>query len=318
MRRLRITAALFTALVIAGCTSSSGVERSLTTLPSAEEDQLVATTASFDVAVGENQRVLVGLLTGDHRDVGLGSVDMRFSFQSDGQTAQQGEFGEWTQGKFLALPTEGEVPTADKPRLVEVDSGRGVYEATESFDQAGFYQIEVRADVEGLGERTVTTSLEVHDEPQFPSVGDEAPATDTLTLDSDVESVAIDSRAQGDVEVPDRQLHDTSLADAIEAGRPAVVGFATPVFCASRFCGPTVDLLSEIDTDHGEAVDVIHQEVWKDFEAEEPNDVVEEWLVRNQNLPEPWVFLVGADGLIKARWDNVVTKDQIEAELAKL
>ena len=50
----------------------------------------------------------------------------------------------------------------------------------------------------------------------------------------------------------------------------------------------------------------------------EPNRVVAvnkaaaDWLYRNNDLNEPWVFVIGADGKIAARFDNVVTRDELE------
>jgi hypothetical protein len=35
-------------------------------------------------------------------------------------------------------------------------------------------------------------------------------------------------------------------------------------------------------------------------------------------LLEPWVFLVGADGRVAARWDNVATRQEIEPLLEDL
>ena len=43
-----------------------------------------------------------------------------------------------------------------------------------------------------------------------------------------------------------------------------------------------------------------------------------EWLLRNNDLNEPWVFVIGADGRIAARLDNVVTRDEIEPLLRAL
>ena len=43
-----------------------------------------------------------------------------------------------------------------------------------------------------------------------------------------------------------------------------------------------------------------------------------EWLLRNNDLNEPWVFVIGADGRIAERLDNVVTRDEIEPLLRSL
>ena len=52
--------------------------------------------------------------------------------------------------------------------------------------------------------------------------------------------------------------------------------------------------------------------------AQTANKAATDWLYRNDNLNEPWVYLIGADGKIADRWDNVVTQVEIEPSLQKL
>ena len=42
-----------------------------------------------------------------------------------------------------------------------------------------------------------------------------------------------------------------------------------------------------------------------------------DWLLRDDDLREPWVFLIGANGRIEARWDNVATRAEIEPYLKR-
>ena len=48
------------------------------------------------------------------------------------------------------------------------------------------------------------------------------------------------------------------------------------------------------------------------------NQAAADWLLRNDDLQEPWVFVIGADGTIVARFDNVVTRDELEPLLRPL
>ena len=41
-------------------------------------------------------------------------------------------------------------------------------------------------------------------------------------------------------------------------------------------------------------------------------------MYRNDELQEPWVFVIGADGRIAARFDNVVTRGELEPLLKAL
>ncbi len=86
----------------------------------------------------------------------------------------------------------------------------------------------------------------------------------------------------------------------------------------SRFCGPVTDMVNTLAGRYGNRAEFIHIEIWEDFEQQRTNPTAEEWLYRDGNLQEPWVFLIGADGKIAARWDNVLIQDELEAELTIL
>ena len=62
----------------------------------------------------------------------------------------------------------------------------------------------------------------------------------------------------------------------------------------------------------------MHVEIWRDFEKREVNKGAADWLLRKDDLNEPWVFVIGPDGRIAARFDNVATKAEVEAALKRL
>ena len=99
-----------------------------------------------------------------------------------------------------------------------------------------------------------------------------------------------------------------------------MVVVSTPVFCVSRFCGPITDAVQELAQRYGDDVDFVHLEVWQDFETQTVNDAAAEWIWPDQrgDAAEPWVFLVGADGIILRRWDNVATEASMNAVLEQL
>jgi hypothetical protein len=59
-------------------------------------------------------------------------------------------------------------------------------------------------------------------------------------------------------------------------------------------------------------------EIWKDFQGQVLNKSAADWLFRDDEAQEPWVFVVGADGRITARFDNVVTPEELEPLLQAL
>lgn len=281
-------------------------------------DALQAAVASFDVAAGPPGRFLVGLFSADRRLVAHGAVELSFSYlgtRADAGTTTP-EPGPVAQARFLPLPGSealGAVPT--EPVFVSGSGSRGVYEAEVAFDRAGFWQVEVTAVVDGVPRRA-EAAFEVLAENKVPTVGEDAPRTVNHTVDSppEVPRAAIDSRFTVTGEV-DPVLHDRTVAAALDAGRPVVLVISTPVYCRSQFCGPVTDMVAEVAGEYGGAADFVHIEVWRDFQALEINAAAAEWILQDgAEGNEPWVFVIGGDGVIRARFDNVVNRaDLVEA-----
>jgi hypothetical protein len=197
-----------------------------------------------------------------------------------------------------------------------------VYQADDvTFDRAGFWQASVTADVEGLGVQRMSTTLEVLEDPAYPAPGQPALETENLTVDSnDAPPKAIDSRAVNEGEVPDPELHEWTIARALQEGRPALVVFSTPVYCASKFCGPVTDVVQHLAARYDDRAVFIHVEIWRDYREFEPvmNQGAAEWLLRDGGFTEPWLFLIGADGIIVDRWANLWREDEVVAALEAL
>jgi len=302
-----ICAVMLSALV-AAC-SSGGSTKSATS----GKDALAVEVASYDLAVGPPGRFIAGLLTADQRLIGFGTVAMRFDFLGTGKASgTPTPVGGSLTGTFLPIPGST-VPSPAPPDPVIVSGiDRGVYATQVGFDRPGFWQVEVTARVGGE-QRRGTGAFSVADHHAIPAVGDPALATDNLTTASvDAPKSAVDSRAGTGGDVPDPELHSTTIAAALGAKRPAVVVFATPVYCVSRFCGPVTDLVDGLAKADGDRASFVHVEIWRDFQANTVNKAAAEWLFRDNDLSEPWVFVIGAEGRIIARFDNVVTAAELE------
>jgi hypothetical protein len=96
------------------------------------------------------------------------------------------------------------------------------------------------------------------------------------------------------------------------------VVFSTPVFCVSRFCGPVTDVVEDLARTYRQDAEFVHVEVWRDFQDNTVNEAAADWLLGGSTLNEPWAFLIGADGIIEARWDNLFTKEELRSELEEL
>ena len=324
-RITRWVALLAVALLAAACGSDSGGGRPQGGQAAVPEGFNVF-VASYDVAVsapGKPRRFIVGLTDAKDQPVSYGRVAMRFAWLGEG--SQPGNVtAEPTlsaTGTFLPIP--GSNPEAlagsGKPRPTPPSEARGVYAAQVAFDRAGYWGVEVRADLDGVGLRSGTSQFEVRAKAAVPDVGQPALKTRNLVAGAKgVPASAIDSRAQGGARIPDPELHRTTIADAVAAHRPAVVVFATPVYCVSQFCGPVTDMVADLAKEYGDRADFIHVEIWRDFQAKRLNDAAAQWLWRNNTGQEPWVFVIGADGKIAARFDNVATEEELVPILRQL
>jgi hypothetical protein len=114
---------------------------------------------------------------------------------------------------------------------------------------------------------------------------------------------------------PDRALLRYSINQSLAARAPFVVTFATPRYCESRTCGPVVDVVEHARRRfEGKGIRFIHVEIYKD---NDPRNGQNQW-VRQWRLPsEPWTFLVGRDGRIKAKFEGSVSTGELEAAIRR-
>ncbi|MGA9160517.1 MAG: hypothetical protein WB297_06585 [Actinomycetota bacterium] len=317
MPRLRTLTALLALGVLAAACSSD--DQPPTNGPTGDASGMAAIAASADLYAGPPQRVAFGLVMPDNRLLSFGSVDVSFSLVGSAAQTSDPKPGPTATATFV--PTYGMPDGSSGPVVTSPTDGRGVYEATDVvFDTAGFWVAKVTADVQGLGPQTAEASFAVLEHPDLPAPGDRAQRTENLTMDSKgVPLAAIDSRAATTDRVPDPELHRWTIARAIREGRPALVVFATPVYCVSRFCGPVTNMVEDLSHRYGDKAVFIHIEIWKDFQNQVANDAALQWLLLpNGDLTEPWLFLIGADGTIVDRWSSMWSESEVEAELDAL
>ncbi len=280
-------------------------------------DSLVAQVASYDLAAGGKQRFIVGLLAAKGRFVSYGHVAMSFSYLGRHKQSGAPQPGPRATGHFLEIPGDPN-KHLEGPVAVPASQGRGVYGADVSFDKPGFWQVSVSTALNG-GPQRATAAFQVLAHHHIPAIGRPALRTKSLTLDTPgVPRAAIDSRGQGGQPVPDPELHKTTIADSIKRHQPALVVFATPVYCISQFCGPITNMVDSLAKRYSSKANFIHVEIWRNFNKRVLNKSAADWLYRDKDLHEPWVFLIGANGRIVARWDNVATAAEIEPYLQKL
>jgi hypothetical protein len=314
--RSSIALVLGVSLLTAACTSD---DEPAPTGPTGSA--VAARMASSDHYVGAPQRVAIGLVLADQRFVSFGSVDVSFRYLGTGQEQIEPQPG--PSGVAVYLPTPGTRDAASGPTVTLPSEARGVYQIEDvTFDRAGFWEALVSANVDGLGAIGARTTFAVLDDARYPAPGDPALRTDNLTVDDadDAPLHAIDSRAANLGRVPDPELHRWTIAEAVRRGVPAVVVFSTPVYCISRFCGPVTEVVEDLARRYDDRAAFIHVEIWREFRQDERviNQAAADWLFRDGNLTEPWLYLIDEDGTIVDRWANLWREEQVVAALETL
>lgn len=287
MRRIALVVVLGLLLAACGSGGDAGVANQGTASPPEESADTpfgagaFPYAASSNLAVGE-ERVLVAITNDGGERLPSPDIPVDLVVWLDGRDYQQ----QTVQTSFLwAIPDVS-----------------GLYRATVDFDTPGTWYIGVvPRGFEPLSAFPVT----VYDEPFTPGVGDPAPRSNTLTL---ADAPLADLTTDAD---PEPSFYETSIADAVTSGRPAVIVFATPRFCTTGICQPTMELIRDLAPQYPDAT-FLHVEVFTNLD--DPSNLalapgVEEW-----GLPtEPWVFVVDADGIVAGRFEGVVAPEELAA-----
>lgn len=150
------------------------------------------------------------------------------------------------------------------------------------------------------------------------AVGDRAPASDTPTLadvDGDITRISTDDE-------PVETFYQTSVADALAARKPFVLAFATPKFCQTAQCGPTLDRVKPVAAAHPDVtfinvepyrLELVDGQLQPVLSGDPPAltavPSIDEW-----RLPhEPWVFVVDRDGIVTASFMLIFSDEELEA-----
>lgn len=322
---LRTFGLLLATVLVGACSSGDsgddGTAADSSTSTSAKAGaRLDAQIASYDLVAGKPQRVLIGLVGTNGRLVSGGEIAVFFAHLGDGSTTSAtGTVGDAHQARFQPV-TGSDAPTGG-PKLTRPSEGIGVYAIDDAtFDQAGRWGVIANV-LFGKTKITAQGTFDVVEESRIPAPGDVAPVTQNpLPAAVDIASEAIDSRAVGGANVPDPLLHSTSIAAARQQGLPFVVVVSTPVYCVSRFCGPITDSVADLAGEFDGKAAFVHLEVWQNFEKKQVNEFVADWVYpdRKGDLLEPWVFVVGRDGTITHRFDNIAGDAELRAAVEEV
>jgi hypothetical protein len=184
------------------------------------------------------------------------------------------------------------------------DAAKSLYVADLDLPDPGRYELLGLARLDGriVAATPAGSALKVVRDGPVPDVGERAPvvATDTVaSANGNLESI--------DTRNPPSTMHDIDFADVV-GSRPTVLLFATAALCQSRVCGPVIDLTEQVKSERGDEVAFIHQEIYNENQIDKgQRPSVAAW-----SLPtEPWLFVVGADGRVVARFEGAFSEEEL-------
>jgi hypothetical protein len=215
---------------------------------------------------------------------------------------------------------DGKAVTPDKSTFIwSIQDTVGVYVTHATFPVAGQWMATFTTSAPDSPQQQIPFSFDVKDKASAIQKGQPAPSVDTPTLadvGGDVTRISTDTN-------PDPAFYQTSVADALAAHKPFVLVFATPKFCQTKTCGPTLDKVKEVAAKHP-GVTFINVEPYL---LEDVDGQLQPKLDANGSLQaapatvdyglltEPFVFVVGGDGIVKASFELIFTPEEMDAAL---
>jgi hypothetical protein len=219
----------------------------------------------------------------------------------------------------LAQDPTKPIASVDGTFVWAIKDQRGIYYANVDFPEAGRYGAQFTTAVGSAAPDTLRLTLDVQPSSPAIAVGDKAPSVKTPTLSDvggDVARISTDA-------TPDPKFYETSLDAALAAHKPVALIFATPKFCTSSQCGPTLDSLKPYVAKYP-TVTFINVEPYKlklvdgalqaDTDADnqlQETDVSAAWNL----LVEPTVYVIDRQGIVRDKFDLIFSDQEITAAL---
>lgn len=187
----------------------------------------------------------------------------------------------------------------------------GVYVTNMEFPSADSYEVLIQVERGGEVLQTIPMTLDVAPQGTTPAIGAVPPAIETPTASSPAAIAKISTDTQ-----PIPRFYRYSVDEALDLDKPLVVVFATPKFCVSAVCGPTLTTVKDVAERFPE-VNFIHVEPYT--LPADPDDLQLAKPAAAWGLPsEPYVFAIDAKGRIAAKYEGALGAEELTKELREL
>jgi hypothetical protein len=305
---MRRVALLFSiALVVAACGAAGGAPTPSPVQapvggypgwPPNVTSDLIPYPVSTEIIVGPN-RLLVNLI--DQHNNALASPSLPVEL------------------RFYDLAVDPSQPKADVQAvyLPTIQGRPGLYRTSVTFDADGDWGLEAIASEPDGSKRGGRVVFQVLPTGFTPAIGAQAPNTPTPTATTAAQIATISSDTS-----PDPDFYKVSESDALAQHKPFVLVFATPAFCRSATCGPTLNLVKSVAADYKDRLTFIHIEPYKlqivsgqlqpvlSYDnLPIPVDATNIWGLQT----EPYIFVVDSSGKVTAKFEGIASDEELRA-----
>lgn len=199
----------------------------------------------------------------------------------------------------------GDVQQVPADWVWSIEGVRGFLIAHPTFDEAGTWALAIESQRGTTGETKFTVNSDI----PIPEVGELAPTSQTRTLaDHELPEITTDPE-------PNPAFYELTVAEAVSNGSPALIVFATPAFCQTAVCGPTMDVVKTV-ADGFQDLDIVHVEIFENIDSGGAGELLEVPAVIEWGLPsEPWIYVTDPTGRIAARFEGAVSVTELAEAL---
>ncbi len=221
------------------------------------------------------------------------------------------------QVAFIAPGATDPGPAVKAEFVWAIEGSRGEYVAHTEFPQAGAWKAVFITEAPGSPQEAIGVAFDVQEDLPVVDVGEVAPASKTpkaSDVGGDLSKISTDLH-------PDPDFYRMSVAEAVAAGKPFVLVFATPAFCQSAQCGPTLERVKKAAAGAPDDIEFINVEPYQMtytegrlqpvFDANnqlQPVASVDQWGI----LSEPWIFAVDGRGVVRGSFEGMATDQELQ------
>lgn len=210
------------------------------------------------------------------------------------------------------------IATVDGTFIWAIQDAHGIYVTNVDLPEAGTYGFEFTTSAGGGAAQTIRVTQDVDATTSLAQVGQPAPSTKTPTATDaggDLAKISTDPS-------PEPAFYQTSEDQALAQHKAFVLIFATPEFCQSRQCGPTLDRIKPFATTYP-TVTFIHVEP---YELTLQNGELQPVMTNSNLTPtavtttwglssEPWVFVVDRTGVVRGSFGLIFSDAELTTAL---